>query len=249
MVRLMRVAALVAAALTVAGCAQTTRVDDDLSSTASLSRQKKGVALVKLGAADPLCTTVTAGIGVREKDSFRRIQNVRIVLTKTEAQVAEVALDPGEYHVVSYVCQRARGVLALAEPINAFEGVYRRSYANFRVEPGEIVNVGYLQLVPLRTTYTTFTRTVPVGLAGTDWPLAELERFKQQRPKLYEQMRTRLMVVPKVEPPTAEQVQAKCAEMKKLQAEGKLQNLPQICTAPATPKTTPGGIAKRDIRA
>ena len=241
-------AALIFGALVTAGCAQTTRVGDELTSTASLSQQKKGVALVKLGAADPRCTTVTAGIGVREKDAFRRVQSVRIVLTGTETRVAEMALDPGEYHVVSYICQRPRSVLALAEPINAFEGLYRRSYASFRVEPGEIVNVGYLQLVPLRRTYTAF-RTLPVGLAGTDWPLAEIERFKQQRPKLYEQMRTRLMVVPKVEPPTPEQVQATCAEIKKLQAEGKVQNLPQVCTAPAAPKATPGGIAKREVRA
>jgi hypothetical protein len=246
--RPMIVVAVTWAACMGAGCAQTSRVSDDLTTT-SLSQQKKGVALVKLGAADPRCTTVTAGIGVREKDAFRRVQDMRIVLIKTETHVAEIALDPGEYHVVSYVCQKARSVLALAEPVNVAQGLYRRGYASFRVEPGEIVNVGYLQLVPLRATYSAFSRTVHLALAATDWPLAELDRFKQQRPKLYEQMRTRLMVVPKLEPPTAEQIQARCAEIRKLQAKGKVQNLPQVCIAPATPKTTPGGIAKRDVRA
>jgi hypothetical protein len=47
-------------------------------------------------------------------------------------------------------------------------------------------------------------------------------------------MRTRLMTVPKVEPPTVAQlqaqVQAQCAEMRRLKAEGKLQNLPTLCT-------------------
>jgi hypothetical protein len=247
--RLASVAAGLCAALMATGCAVgTSRVSDELT-TATLTQDKKGVALVKLGAADPLCSTLTAGIGVREKDAFRRVQSIRIVLTKNEPMVAEVELDPGEYHVVSYVCLKARSVVALAEPINVSEGLYRKSYASFRVEPGEIVNVGYLQLLPLRTSYGVLSRTLHVGLAATDWPLAEIERFKQQRPKLYDQMRTRLMVVPKLEPPTPEQVLARCAEMKKLQAEGKVQNLPATCTAPAGPPAKPGGIAKKEIRA
>ena len=41
-------------------------------------------------------------------------------------------------------------------------------------------------------------------------PISELERFKQQRPGLYSQMRTRLMTVPKIEPPSAQQIQARC---------------------------------------
>jgi hypothetical protein len=68
-----------------------------------------------------------------------------------------------------------------------------------------------------------------VRLAVTDWPVAELDRFKQQRPNLYRQMRTRLMTVHKIEPPTVAQIQARCAEMRRLQGEGKLQNLPALC--------------------
>jgi hypothetical protein len=247
--RLVSVAVGLCAIVMAAGCAVgTSRVSDELS-TASLTKDKKGVALVKLGAADPLCNTLTASIGVRDKDAFRRVQSIRIVLTTSGPMVAEVELDPGEYHVISYICLKARSVIALAEPVNVSEGLYRKSYASFRVEPGEIVNVGYLQLLPLRASSAAFSRTLHVGVVATDWPLAELERFKQQRPKLYDQMRTRLMVVPKLEPPTPEQVQARCVEMKKLQAEGKVQNLPAACTAPVGPAPKPGGIAKKEIRA
>ena len=43
-------------------------------------------------------------------------------------------------------------------------------------------------------------------------------------------MKTRLMTVHRVEPPTvAAGAGAACAEMRRLQAEGKLQELPPIC--------------------
>jgi hypothetical protein len=45
-------------------------------------------------------------------------------------------------------------------------------------------------------------------------------------------MKTRLMTVPRIEPPSLQQIQAQCAEMRRLRAEGKLQNLPPICTNP-----------------
>jgi len=55
------------------------------------------------------------------------------------------------------------------------------------------------------------------------------------------------MKVHKIEPPTIEQVQAQCAEMRRLQAEGKLQQLPAICTpAGGVPQRPPGG-ANRQI--
>ena len=86
-----------------------------------------------------------------------------------------------------------------------------------------------------------------VGVVATDWPVSELENFKQQRPALYAQMKTRLMTVPKMVPPTVEQINARCAEMKKLQAEGKIQNLPSICTAPLVRPPNPKG--KAEVRA
>jgi hypothetical protein len=127
-------------------------------------------------------------------------------------------------------------------------GLFRKSYANFAVQSGEVINVGFLRLVPLGATQAAFSRVILVGVVATDWPVSELDNFKQQRPALYAQMKTRLMTVPKVVPPTAEQIKAKCAEMKKLQAEGKIQNLPSICTAPAG-RPNPKGIAKGEVRA
>jgi hypothetical protein len=57
----------------------------------------------------------------------------------------------------------------------------------------------------------------------TDWPLAELDRFKAKRPHIYAQMTTRLMKVPQ-EP--GEPGPQECARLKALLAEGKVQQLP-----------------------
>ena len=116
--------------------------------------------------------------------------------------------------------------------------------------PARVLNVGYLHLIPIGSEQAAaYTRVLQVGIAVTDWPLAEIERFKQQRPNLYAQMQTRLMKVHKVEPPTAQQVLTKCAEMKKLQSEGKIQNLPAMCTpVPGAPQKAPG-VAKKEIGA
>jgi hypothetical protein len=241
--------AVLVLALFAAACSGTTRVGDDLS-VSSLGEAKKGVALIKLGAADPLCNVLTAGIGVKDGQTFRLVCNARIERKADETAVAELELDTGEYHVVSYTCSRPGSHVLLAQP--AGNGVYKRSYASFALAPGEVVNVGYLQLAHTRTTQIASTKLLHLRIAVTDWPLSELERFKQQRPKLYAQMQTRLMAVHKVEPPTPEQVQAACAEMKRLQADGKLQNLPSVCSpvqgGPGAPLQKPSGPAKKEIR-
>jgi hypothetical protein len=147
--------------------------------------------------------------------------------------------------VVSYTCNRRGGAIHLADSLGG--GVFRKSYASFSLAPGEIINVGYLQLVPMASTQVAYTRVLAVRLAVTDWPLGELERFKQQRPQLYAQMKTRLMTVPRVEPPSMQQIMARCAEMRRLQAEGKLQNLPPVCNPPgATPPPRSKQPGKKD---
>jgi hypothetical protein len=235
------------AAALAAACGGTSRVGDQLTAT-SLSQSRKAVALIKLGAADPLCTVLSAGIGIKEGSDFKLVQTARIERNDGVA-VAELEMGAGEYHVVSYSCIRRGGSVLLAEPAGG--GLYRKSYATFALSPGEILNVGYLHLVPMSATPISATSQVlHVRLVVTDWPVTELDRFKQQRPNLYGQMKTRLMTVHKIEPPTVEQIKARCGEMKKLQAEGKLQNLPLLCTpgGGGGPQKQPGG-GKRSIGA
>jgi hypothetical protein len=232
------------AALT-AACGGTSRVGDELNAT-SLTQSRKAVALIKLGAADPMCTVLQAGIGLREGENYRIVETARIQRSAKDAAVAELELGAGEYHVVSYTCNRPGGAIHLAESLGG--GVFRKSYASFSLAPGEVINVGFLQLVPMPSTQVAYTRVLAVRLAVTDWPLAELERFKQQRPALYAHMKTRLMTVPKVEPPSMQQIQARCAELRRLQTEGKLQNLPPRCNLPrgTPPARKPGKTPGKD---
>jgi len=113
--------------------------------------------------------------------------------------------------------------------------------------PGEIVNVGFLRLVPLGATHAASSRVVRVGVEAADWPTEDLERFKQRRPNLYARMKTRLLTATKATPLTPEQVKAQCAEMKKPRAGGKAQELPLACKAPAARPSKP--IAKGEVKA
>jgi hypothetical protein len=176
------------------------------------------------------------------------VQTARIERNGHEAAVAELELGSGEYHVVSYTCTRPGSMTRLSEPAGG--NLYKKSYASFTLAPGEILNVGYLQLVAVAATQiSAYSRVLRVHLIVTDWPLVEIERFKQQRPNLYGQMRTRLMTVPKVRLPTVQEIQAKCAEIRRLQAEGKIQNLPSLCMPGGTPRRQPPPGAKSSIGA
>jgi hypothetical protein len=125
---------------------------------------------------------------------------------------------------------------------NAGGQLYRTSYASFTLQAGEIVNVGYLHLVAWRHGHNTFGRPVEMDIEITDWPLAELDRFKAKRPHIYTQMTTRLMKVMPVGP--GEPGPRECARLEALRAEGKVQQLPPACRAPAAAKRKGGAVAK-----
>ena len=111
------------------------------------------------------------------------------------------------------------------------------------MQAGEIVNVGYLRLVAWRHGQNAFGRPVEMEIEITDWPLAELDRFKTKRPQIYAEMTTRLRTVTPQGP--AESGPQECARLKALLAEGKVQQLPAACQAPpATAKRKTGAVAK-----
>lgn len=235
--------ALTAGALIAVGCTQTTQVDESLT-TASLNQSKKAVAVMRVGAASPSCINVAVLLGVREGEGYRRYRGLTVmnVRSLTEPAVAEVELDPGEYHVIAYRCQTAKGIKTVDDA--ADPGIYRTSFASFVVHPGEIVNVGYLHFGAWREGRNTFGRPVTAEIKVTDWPLAELDRFKAKRPQIYAQMKTRLMAVASTlpGPPSSQE----CARLKKLKAEGKVQELPRECSGPTPKKAAPAAaVAKQ----
>jgi hypothetical protein len=198
---------------------------------------------MRVGAASPSCINVAVLLGVREGEGYRRHQGITVanVRSLTEPAVAEVELDPGEYHVLAYRCQTAKDVKTLSDSDGG--QLYRTSYASFTLQAGEIVNVGYLHVGASRVGRSSFGRPVEVDIDVTDWPLAELDRFKARRPQIYAQMTTRLMIVtPRGE---AELGPKECARLKALQAEGKVQQLPEACLPPPAPaRRKTGAVAK-----
>jgi hypothetical protein len=198
---------------------------------------------MRVGAASPSCINVAVLLGVREGEAFRRHQAVTVanVRSLTEPAVAEVELDPGEYHVVAYRCQTTAGNRIVSDGDGGGQ-LYRKSYASFRLEAGEVVNVGYLHVDAWRVGRNAFGRPVAVDVDVTDWPLKEIDLFKTRRPHVFAQMKTRLMTVTPLghPPPTGED----CARLKALKAQGKVQELPPECAPSAARRRTTGTVAK-----
>jgi hypothetical protein len=243
---MLRVTAAVLVGLALSGCAQTSRVDGDTTNQ-SLAEKKMAVALVRIGEAGTLCKHVAIMIGVRDGGGYRatKLLTVANVRSVTEAPVAEVELPPGEYHLLAYRCQNQQHKAVAAGDTSDKPGVFRSSFARFTLEPGEIVNIGYLHFNAHRVNLSAFGRPLRTDVYVTDWPIAELERFKAARPQLYAQMKTRHMVLLEDDAPG----EAACAKLRVLQAEGKVQMLPSECRLPAvTPSGRPPKAPAKPLR-
>src|SRR5262249_12236100 len=120
----------------------------------------------------------------------------------------------------------------------------RTSYASFTLAPGEIVNVGSFNFHAARVGLNAFGRPFRATVTVTDWPLAEIERYKAKRPQIYSQMRTRLMTVTPQGPVAPDEDE--CERLRELKAEGKVQNLPAACagTVAAAAAAAQKGSAK-----
>jgi hypothetical protein len=222
-------------ALISAACVQTSRVDDAVT-TQKLAGAKKAVAVMRLGSASPTCINVSVLLGTREGEGYRRGQVVTVALVRSlhDSQVAEVELDPGEHHVIGYKCMAEKGETAVADT-STTAGLFRTSFARFTLNAGEIVNVGYFHFGASHEGRSLFGRAVRTDIEVTEWPLSEIERFRQKRPAVYAQMITRLMTLTDG-PKTAEQLAQSCETWAKLKAERKVQDIPPECGGAAPQK-------------
>lgn len=184
---------------------------------------------MRVGAASVACDHAQVLLGYREGEAFRRAKPITVMNLRsvTEAPVGEIELDPGEYHVIAYACVRSgKGVKVIADDTGDGH-VYRTSYAHFQVNPGEIVNVGYLHFHARRAGSNALGRGIEADIKVTDWPLAELDKFRARRGPIYAQMTTRLMIV---ETRAAGATpRADCERYTQLKSEGKVQAVPADC--------------------
>ncbi len=214
-------------------CSQTTRIGDE-ASTGHLAQSGKAVAVMRLGMASPTCQHVGVWLGVREGPGFRPTKPIAVIHAPSllDVPVAEVELEPGEYHVVSYACSTGTKISQVAS-YDRTTGLTRTSHASFTIAAGEVVNVGSFEFHAARVGTNAFGRELKTTVTVTDWPLADLDKYKSKRPQIYAQMKTRLMsITPRSGQDAGEE---ECDRMRKLKAEGKLQNIPAVCAG------SPGG--------
>jgi hypothetical protein len=214
----------------VAGC-YGPRINEQLADPVALKQNQQAIALFRLARPDPSCLHLGVQIGVREGDLYRPVQTMKLTQTQVTL-VVETILPPGTYHITAFACLRARSNQVLAEPQG--NGLMRHSYASFTLAPGEIVNLGEFRLVERKRVHGVWSAFHDVEVVVQDWPLEELQRFKSQRPKLFAEMRTRLMVPDRTD--TGPDATAQnCAALRQLQAAGKVQSLPSACSTAALP--------------
>jgi len=217
-----------AALVVLGGCSGGGKVSEQLADPVALQQRKEAIALIRFARPDPSCVALGMQIGVRQGDLYKPLQTLRLKELAV-TNVMEALLEPGEYHVLSMTCVRGKSMQTLWEPQG--NGLLRRSYATFSIAAGEVLNAGEIKLVHADRRPRTFTTFVGLHVEVSDWPLAELERFKSQRPKLFAAMKTRLMTVAPSTAVTAETAPQQCAELRRLQASGKVQSIPETCAA------------------
>jgi len=184
---------------------------------------------MRIGAASPVCKHVAVLLATPEGRGYRRhsVLQVMNVQSLIEPPVAEAKLPTGTYHVAGYSCHDGRKPAVVAD--QADPGIYRTSFAHFSVQAGEILNVGYLHFHATRSGATAFGRPVSPAVTVSDWPLAELDRFKAKRPQLFAGMVTRLMTATdNAHDPTTP---GDCERLAALRIQGKVQSLPPACRA------------------
>lgn len=187
------VSAALVATLALGGCAATTGVDDQIT-TAALAKNKASVAVLRAGVPDEPCPAAFIGIGRPVEGGFQLVQRVMIVNSLVEqGSVPQVELEAGEYHIVSFTCQRGRSREFVQHVDPRRPGHFLKSFASFTLGPGEIVNVGDLRILRSRLVREF------VVFEAADLPPQAHAKLKQERPNLYAQMKTRLMSVPKRE--------------------------------------------------
>lgn len=206
----------------VSACAPNTRLAVE-PAPATLARSKRAVVLMKFAMPQEACKGHYLWIGVRDGDGHRQVARLQLPGSPKagSANAAEAELDPGDYHVLGYACQRARSILAFGSQ----GGPVTHSLAGFTLGPGEIVNVGYIT-AQRRATHPG----APVVMSVGDWPLDDLTRFKAERPLLFGAMKTRLLSVKVGQPLTADEKAERCLQLRELAASGKVQNAPAGCT-------------------
>ena len=191
-------------ALAVAGCAANpTRVADSKSILDELRGQNKGIVLIDT----PLrCAEMNAIVAHPDADGhYVTGETIAIVsILYLNGEPNQLVLPAGDYGLVDITCSFANATRRfVARPtrsgglLSGEPAVYDQPIAKFSVRPGEIADIGSLQL---QTSGSGFLGLQSNFLASVV-PISEskLQAFADHKPALYSQLVRRPMVTPGLE--------------------------------------------------
>jgi hypothetical protein len=184
---------VLALAATLSGCGATPNLSDDLTS-ASLSTANQGIVLLSAAMEGRTCQSITVQLGKKSALAYETTTSFGIDITVfslrrlVSSNLPQISLPAGEHHVIGVTCQNG----------NSFTSIGKgslRSYASFTLAPGEILNLGSLTVIPVGlTNMATFQ--------VRDQTVEVIDKVRADKPKLFAQMKTRLMIITPA--PTAE---------------------------------------------
>ena len=230
------------ACLLAVGCTQTSRVDDNLS-TAALVRDAQGRGGDARGRGEPV---------LHQRGGAAR-----------RARRRGLPPPPGHHRHERALAHRAgggrggarsrripRAGLSLPDrdaasrrwPTGADRGTYRTSYASFTLQPGEIVNVGYLHF--------NASRRGPLVVRPADRGRRRGYRLAARRARPLQGQAAAHLCADEDAPDEGDAAGAgrpparSAPGSRRCKAEGKVQQLPAECPAPAAARRTPAAVAK-----
>jgi hypothetical protein len=231
--------ALLSAGLLIGGCGITSTVSDDVSLT-SLTAASQAVAIITVSIDGETCPLATIQLAKRSAAGYEATTSFSINTSKFSlsgliaGSIPQVPLAAGEHHIVSYLCSAQSGnttyTTTIGQKQGAFFGIggtYKKSLANFTLAAGEVVDIGYLRIIPVGVAQI-------VTFHIQDQPPSVMEQLQKTKPKLFAQMKTRLMNV--VSPAmTDDQRKVYCEMMARMAStQAKPTALPTVCLAQAS---------------
>jgi hypothetical protein len=202
-----RLAALLLVAIGLGGCLTTgSPTGGGALPVEKLRAENKSIVIVHTALHDlpylSRCNTITAVLAQRdETGQYAGGQWVTLKAPLDLKQVpSRIELPAGEYGIVGVACGNPRGgstnyyarVAKRGSIIDGTGAVYEKPIAEFRVDPGEVVDIGSLRLARApRSPPTLAERLAPGGPPGafvgvvTPIPAAWLKNLAEEDPKLF----------------------------------------------------------------
>jgi hypothetical protein len=196
----------------ISGCATNAPWVEKTAQIEKLGADNKGVVILHTSLHDGACDTVQARLA--QLDASGRyvageLINLKLLIHRPKLP-SQITLPAGDYGIVALKCDRAYAnrlyTARVAQPGNILDGtgtIYEQAFATFTVRPGEVVDIGSLQ-VPNRPIAALWGPDTVFNAVVVPIPEPWLQTLATTNPKLYSMRVTRLMKTPTKNQPRSE---------------------------------------------